>query len=55
MKEIQTEFKERRGDAEYKAILPEGPPPIEGNWVFWTTILEPPKALKDFFEPDEGL
>lgn len=28
IKDIQTEFKERKGDAVYKAILPEGPPPI---------------------------
>ena len=31
VKEMQAEFKERRGDAEYDAILPEGPPPIGGN------------------------
>lgn len=31
VKEVQAEFKERKGDAEYNAILPEGPPPIGGN------------------------
>jgi aminobenzoyl-glutamate utilization protein B len=29
VKEIQAEFKERKGDAVYQAILPEAPPPIE--------------------------
>ena len=28
VEDIQKEFKERKGDSEYKAILPEGPPPI---------------------------
>ena len=27
---IKAEFKERKGDYEYKAIIPEGPPPING-------------------------
>jgi aminobenzoyl-glutamate utilization protein B len=31
VKEIQAEFKERRGDGEYKAILPEAGPPIPGK------------------------
>jgi len=26
--DVKAEFKERKGDSEYKAILPEGPPPI---------------------------
>ena len=26
---IKKEFKERKGDVEYKAILPDAPPPIE--------------------------
>lgn len=30
VQEIQAEYKERKGDYEYEAILPEGPPPI-GN------------------------
>lgn len=30
VEEIQAEFKERKGDYEYEAILPEGPPPV-GN------------------------
>ena len=30
VEEMKEEFKERRGDAKYEAILPEGPPPI-GN------------------------
>ncbi len=30
VEEMKVEFKERRGDAKYEAILPEGPPPI-GN------------------------
>ena len=29
VQEIKKEFVERKGDYEYKAILPEGPPPIE--------------------------
>lgn len=28
IEDINAEFKERKGDAEYKAILPDGPPPI---------------------------
>lgn len=28
LKDIQAEFKERKGDAVYEAILPDGPPPI---------------------------
>jgi aminobenzoyl-glutamate utilization protein B len=28
VKDIRTEFKERKGDSEYEAILPDGPPPI---------------------------
>ncbi|NQY05501.1 MAG: amidohydrolase, partial [Flavobacteriaceae bacterium] len=31
IKEIKTEFKERKGDTVYKAILPDGPPPINDN------------------------
>jgi aminobenzoyl-glutamate utilization protein B len=31
VKAIQVEFKERKGNAAYKAILPDGPPPISGN------------------------
>ena len=27
-KEIKAEFKERKGDYEYKGIVPDGPPPI---------------------------
>ncbi|HMQ47945.1 MAG TPA: amidohydrolase [Saprospiraceae bacterium] len=29
--EMKKEFKERKGNASYKAILPEGPPPVPGN------------------------
>jgi aminobenzoyl-glutamate utilization protein B len=28
---VKDEYKERKGDAVYKAIVPEGPPPISGN------------------------
>ncbi len=28
--EIKAEFKERKGDYQYKGILPDGPPPLEG-------------------------
>lgn len=31
VEEIQKEFKERKGDAVYEAILPEGPPPVGSN------------------------
>jgi len=31
VKEVKAEFIERKGDAEYKAILPEGPPPIPAH------------------------
>lgn len=31
VKNIQTEFKTRKGDKQYKAILPDGPPPIPVN------------------------
>lgn len=29
--EVKAEFKERKGDSEYKAILPDGPPPIPAH------------------------
>ncbi len=29
--DMKSEFKERKGDYEYKAILPDGPPPVPGN------------------------
>lgn len=31
VKEVKKEFLEKKGDYVYKAILPEGPPPISGN------------------------
>jgi aminobenzoyl-glutamate utilization protein B len=31
VKEVQAEFTERKGDAQYEAILPAGPPPIPGE------------------------
>ena len=31
-KEIKAEFEERKGDYQYKAIIPEGPPPIDKNY-----------------------
>lgn len=31
VKSVQAEFKTRKGDKQYKAILPEGPPPIPGQ------------------------
>ena len=31
VEEVQAEFRERKGDAVYEAILPEGPPPIPGK------------------------
>lgn len=31
IEEMKKEFKERKGEASYKAILPEGPPPVPGN------------------------
>jgi aminobenzoyl-glutamate utilization protein B len=27
--EVKAEFKQRKGDAVYKALIPEGPPPLE--------------------------
>ncbi|HCQ78138.1 MAG TPA: amidohydrolase, partial [Leeuwenhoekiella sp.] len=30
VEEVKTEFKERKGDDVYKAMIPDGPPPI-GN------------------------
>ena len=29
VQKVKDEFKERRGEAEYQAILPEGPPPLQ--------------------------
>ncbi len=29
VEEVKTEYKERKGDYEYKALIPEGPPPID--------------------------
>ena len=31
VKKIKAEYKERKGDEVYKAIIPEGPPPVNGN------------------------
>jgi aminobenzoyl-glutamate utilization protein B len=31
IKDVQAEFKERKGTTVYKAILPDGPPPIDAN------------------------
>ena len=31
VKKVKAEYKERKGDEVYKAIIPEGPPPINGN------------------------
>ena len=31
IKAVQKEFNERKGDHEYKAILPDGPPPLGEN------------------------
>ncbi|MEE9364479.1 MAG: amidohydrolase [Cellulophaga sp.] len=31
VQKIKAEYKERKGDEVYKAIIPEGPPPISGN------------------------
>ncbi len=31
VKEVKAEYKERKGDAVYEAIVPPGPPPINGN------------------------
>jgi len=31
IEKVKAEFKERKGDEVYKAIIPEGPPPINGN------------------------
>ena len=31
VKEIKTEFKERKGDKVYKAMIPDGPPPVPQN------------------------
>jgi len=31
VKNIKTEYKERKGEAVYEAIVPAGPPPINGN------------------------
>ena len=29
--QIKAEFKERKGDYEYKGIVPDGPPPVGSN------------------------
>jgi aminobenzoyl-glutamate utilization protein B len=31
VEEVKAEYKERKGDHVYKAMIPEGPPPIGGN------------------------
>ena len=31
IKAMRKEFEQRKGDYEYKAILPDGPPPVPGN------------------------
>ncbi len=31
VEKVKAEYKERKGDEVYKAIIPEGPPPIDGN------------------------
>lgn len=31
VEKVKTEYKERKGDAVYEAIVPPGPPPIDGN------------------------
>ena len=31
LQNVKDEYKERKGDAVYEAIVPPGPPPINGN------------------------
>ena len=31
-KQVQAEFKERKGDYIYKPMIPEGPPPLNKNY-----------------------
>jgi aminobenzoyl-glutamate utilization protein B len=31
VEEVKAEYKERKGDHEYNAMIPEGPPPINSN------------------------